>query len=266
MKAAPPEGLGPRHWRRVRQPLYMNLAQQLREGLRLGRWQPREALPSERDLAELLEVSRETARKALDLLCERGLLMRVQGLGTFARPSAGWQRPAAAERPDFAMADEPMQGLAKGQAVQSLGCRLRAADASEARLLGLAAGGAVWHGLSLAGSNDGAPELLSRIQRGDRPPLLPDPAALIEPSELGQSKGAFQLQLHRVEALAANAQQAHYLGMHSGEALLRISHVLLSPEGLVLELRHRDCKGAEAHFSVQASMGKRLIAGANLAY
>jgi GntR family transcriptional regulator len=41
------------------------------------------ALPPERDLAEMYEISRITVRKAIDGLVEQGLLVRRQGSGNF---------------------------------------------------------------------------------------------------------------------------------------------------------------------------------------
>jgi GntR family transcriptional regulator len=63
-------------------PLYLQLAGQLTIGIHNGLWQPNEALPSERELSEVLEISRFTARKAIDVLCERGMLTRKHGSGT----------------------------------------------------------------------------------------------------------------------------------------------------------------------------------------
>ncbi|MDN5697844.1 MAG: GntR family transcriptional regulator, partial [Rubrobacter sp.] len=46
-----------------------------------------EALPPERSLCEMFEVSRVTLRRALDELAREGYLVRRQGSGTFvARP------------------------------------------------------------------------------------------------------------------------------------------------------------------------------------
>ena len=64
-------------------PLYLQLANKLANGISSGFWQPDEALPSERVLSETLEISRVTARKAIDMLCERGLLNRRHGSGTY---------------------------------------------------------------------------------------------------------------------------------------------------------------------------------------
>ena len=67
-------------------PLYLQLANKLANGIHNGYWQPDEALPSERVLAETLEISRVTARKAIEMLCERGLLTRKHGSGTYITP------------------------------------------------------------------------------------------------------------------------------------------------------------------------------------
>ncbi|OBX35703.1 HTH-type transcriptional repressor YvoA [Halomonas elongata] len=67
-------------------PLYHQLASRLEEAIEEGAWQAGEALPSERALAEALDVSRITARKALDRLAELGLIRRTRGSGTFITP------------------------------------------------------------------------------------------------------------------------------------------------------------------------------------
>ena len=65
------------------QPLYQQLQRSLRGAIENGIIGPDDALPPERDLAEMLGVSRITVRKAIDELVEDGLLIRKQGSGTF---------------------------------------------------------------------------------------------------------------------------------------------------------------------------------------
>ena len=65
------------------QPLYQQLQRALRGAIENGIIGPEDALPPERDLAEMLKVSRITVRKAIDELVEDGLLIRKQGSGTF---------------------------------------------------------------------------------------------------------------------------------------------------------------------------------------
>jgi GntR family transcriptional regulator len=64
-------------------PLYQQLQRALRQAIENGAIAPDDALPPERDLAEMLGVSRITVRKAIDELAEEGLLVRKQGSGTF---------------------------------------------------------------------------------------------------------------------------------------------------------------------------------------
>jgi GntR family transcriptional regulator len=65
------------------QPLYQQLQRALRDAIANRVIAPDDALPPERDLADLLNVSRITVRKAIDELVEDGLLVRKQGSGTF---------------------------------------------------------------------------------------------------------------------------------------------------------------------------------------
>src|ERR1041384_6860873 len=64
-------------------PLYLQLARYMRGLIVGGKLGHRDALPSERELAERFEVSRVTVRKALRELSQEGLLEQIQGAGTF---------------------------------------------------------------------------------------------------------------------------------------------------------------------------------------
>jgi GntR family transcriptional regulator len=64
-------------------PLYLQLANRLRSQIAAGTIASGEALPSERDLCEMIGTSRVTIRKAIDQLIAQGLLFRKQGSGTF---------------------------------------------------------------------------------------------------------------------------------------------------------------------------------------
>jgi GntR family transcriptional regulator len=69
-----------------RTPLYLQLAQNLRNHIHDGGVDPGGALPSERDLTELTGMSRVTIRKAIETLVEEGLLFRRKGSGTYVSP------------------------------------------------------------------------------------------------------------------------------------------------------------------------------------
>lgn len=65
------------------QPLYLQLQRALREAIESRVLGPDDALPSERQLAADLGISRITVRKAIEGLAAEGLLQRRQGSGNF---------------------------------------------------------------------------------------------------------------------------------------------------------------------------------------
>ena len=67
-------------------PLYEQLASELRRQIKTGKLKPGGALAPETALVAKFKVSRITARKALDLLADEGLIVRRQGKGTFVAP------------------------------------------------------------------------------------------------------------------------------------------------------------------------------------
>jgi GntR family transcriptional regulator len=64
-------------------PLYVQLADLLEEQIKKGALQPNRPIPSEATLQQQHGVSRGTARRAVDLLRERGLVSTVAGKGTY---------------------------------------------------------------------------------------------------------------------------------------------------------------------------------------
>ena len=68
-------------------PLYRQLADYVETCVTSGTWEPGRRLPAERDLAEEWEVGYMTVRRTMRELRERGIVVSVQGLGTFIRPS-----------------------------------------------------------------------------------------------------------------------------------------------------------------------------------
>lgn len=64
-------------------PIYYQLAESIQKQIDSGDLQPGESLPSEREYAEKFEISRMTARQALNQLVNNGYLYRIQGKGTF---------------------------------------------------------------------------------------------------------------------------------------------------------------------------------------
>src|SRR5699024_2886379 len=66
-------------------PIYEQIAQWMIENIRTGKWNKGYQLQAEEDFAKVLHVSRGTLRKAISVLIEQGLLLRMQGKGTFVQ-------------------------------------------------------------------------------------------------------------------------------------------------------------------------------------
>jgi len=86
------------HWGQESGPRYARLTGALRGCIRDGQLIPGEALPAERRLAELLQVSRSTVVTAYDTLAGEGWVTRRQGSGTHVSPTAPRQAALLALR------------------------------------------------------------------------------------------------------------------------------------------------------------------------
>lgn len=64
-------------------PLYVQVAEDLRDNIRIGKWEEGDKIPTEVDLCSIYGVSRITIRKAIDELVKEGLLYRRRAKGTF---------------------------------------------------------------------------------------------------------------------------------------------------------------------------------------
>ena len=67
-------------------PLYYQLAQNMETAIRSGRLSSGSHLENEIELARQLRVSRPTLRRAIDVLANKGLVIRRQGIGTLVVP------------------------------------------------------------------------------------------------------------------------------------------------------------------------------------
>ncbi|MEU3305861.1 winged helix-turn-helix domain-containing protein [Nocardiopsis sp. NPDC006832] len=69
-------------------PLYMQVAHQLREQIQAGKLKPRDPLPSEATMVADYGIARETARRAIALLRDEGLVVTLPQRGTFVAPTS----------------------------------------------------------------------------------------------------------------------------------------------------------------------------------
>jgi len=214
-------------------PLYMQLAQSLAQAIRDGIYQADEALPSERVLAEQLELSRVTARKAIDRLVEQGLIVRKRGSGNYIAPKL--EQPLT--RLTSFSEELHQRGFVPSSRWLARGFTPAAPD--EQLSLELKSGERVarLERLRLADSVVMAYEVSVLPQS-----VLPDPQA-VEASlytHLGDRAPVRALQ--HIRALNADARLAGLLEVAVGAAVLFITRVGYLASGKAVELTHSYCR------------------------
>ena len=70
-------------------PFYEKVKQAISEKIATGVWRPHDRIPSEADLVAQFGFSRMTVNRALRELTDEGLLVRLQGVGTFVAEPKG---------------------------------------------------------------------------------------------------------------------------------------------------------------------------------
>ena len=216
-------------------PLYLQLAGRLAEDIRRGRFKPDEALPSERALAEALDVSRVTARKAIDRLVEQGLVVRRHGSGNYIAP----RLEQALNRLTSFSEELRQRGFAP--ASRWLARSVAAAAPQEQLALGLAAGAKVARLERLRLADDSVMSYeLSVLPAA----VLPDPAQVRDSlyahlAARGRAPARAQQQLR---ALNADARLAGLLGVPPGQALLHITRIGFDADDRAVELTQSYCR------------------------
>lgn len=67
-------------------PLYQQVADAVQRRIEDGEFEPGQPIPSEKTLEQEYGVARGTVRRAVALLGERGLVVTIQGRGSFVKP------------------------------------------------------------------------------------------------------------------------------------------------------------------------------------
>lgn len=220
-------------------PLYLQLARQLEQSIQKGDYRPDQALPSERQLAEQLGMSRATARAAIDQLVEQGRIVRKRGSGNYI---AGRVAPRF-EQPLSQLTSFSEELCRRGHTPSSRWLQRSVSIASNEEQLGL-------------GLSPGARVArLERLRLADQVvmayelsvlPLqvLPDPSQ-VEGSLYEYLAGRKQLPvraLQHIRACNAPAGLAERLGIAEREAVLFVTRIAYQASGQAVELTHSYCR------------------------
>lgn len=225
-------------------PLYHQLARQLGDAIEAGAWQAGEALPSERTLAESLEVSRITARKALDRLAEQGLIRRSHGSGTFISPRFNQSLTRLVSFTELL--------TQRGFTPRShwLSRRLEAPSSEEALRLGLGSDVRVARLKRLRLADD----VVMAVEESCLPEaVLKNPQA-VEASLYKTMEAAgtpVDRALQHITAVNADAELADLARVPQGEALLKVTRLGYLADGTPAELTVTYCRTDYYDFMVE---------------
>lgn len=226
-------------------PLYLQLADKLAEAIHRGLWRPNEALPSERMLSEHLELSRVTARKAIDMLCERGMLTRKRGSGTYITPKL--EQPLS--RLTSFSEELRLRGFVAGS--QWLKRETGIATPEELLSLGLSPNTSVARLKRLRTADS----MVMAIETSTIPAhYLPAPDTITD-SLYGylESCGAMPTRaLQHIRAVNASPEQARLAGIKPGVAMLHITRVGYLENGTAIELTHSYCRSDYYEFVAES--------------
>jgi GntR family transcriptional regulator len=201
-----------------------------------GAYQPGEQLPSEKQLAAQLGISRPTLREALQNLEQDGIVVRKHGVGTFVAPGYDYRLESGLERL------ESVLDLAARQRMKlkfnALQVQQAPASSELAQKLAIAAGAPVTH--------------IHRVIKVDESPVayMLDlvPSSVIAPADIGPGFNGSVLDLLRqkqgvhlaqavadIVALSADDSLARKLEIEAGQAIMLLEEVLFDTTGAVVE-------------------------------
>ncbi|MBD8524860.1 GntR family transcriptional regulator [Pseudomarimonas arenosa] len=228
------------------QPLYQQLQRALREAIEKRLISVDEALPAERHLAEELQVSRITVRKAIEGLVDEGLLVRRQGAGNFV---------SARVEKNFAKLTSFSEDMrARGRVPSSEWIRKSEGTVTpeEAMTLRLSPGTPVFrfHRLRYA---DNAPMSVefATVVAACLPSLEAVQNSLYEALERAGNRPVRALQ--RLRALLLRAEQARLLEAREGDAGLLVERVGFLPDGRAVEFCQSYYRGDTYDFVAELS-------------
>jgi len=229
-------------------PLYMQVARKLIDDVRAGRYQVDQALPSERSLSELLNVSRVTARKAIDQLVEQGLVVRKRGSGNYIAPRI--EQPLS----NLSSFSEQLQQRGYRPGSRWLRRELVIASADEQMSLGLSPNTKVARLERLRLADDVAMAYEVSVLRAT---VVPQPDAIGDSlyQYLERAGKAPVRALQHIRAMNAPAELARQLDVPEGQAVLFITRIAYLDSGEAVELTHSYCRSDHYDFVAEMRRG-----------
>lgn len=232
-------------------PLYLQLRRWIGDAIARGDLKPGDALPSERDLALKVAVSRVTVRKAVQHLVREGVLVQRHGSGTFVAPQANRVEQSLSQLTSFA---EDM--ARRGMAVRSVWLDRGIYDPSpeETMILGLSSGEQVARVARLRISGD-TPLAIERAALSTA--ILPDPHQIGTSlyAHLDKTGNRPVRAIQRIRAANLIESDARLLDVPAGAAGLYVERISYLGSGRVIEFTRSIYRGDTYDFVAELRIG-----------
>ncbi|MBO9490954.1 histidine utilization repressor [Endozoicomonas sp. G2_1] len=194
-----------------------------------GQWQQHSKVPSENELAERFNVSRMTARRALQELTEQGLLVRSQGAGTFVATFKS--QSSMLEIKNIAV---EIEGRGHQHHAILLELSSRELDRELAIQLNLNPGDQVYYSEILHCENDQPLQLEQRyVNANVIPGYNKQNFKKITPHEYLSAQAPLTEATHEIEAILPSQTVADFLQISQQQACLQIKRRTWSNQGVV---------------------------------
>jgi GntR family transcriptional regulator len=248
-----PEFLDPALWLRADAgPRYMQLRQRLTDGIDQGILTPGVALPAERLIAAITDLSRVTVRKAIKSLAEEGIIVQKQGFGSFVADDTPKFEQSLSRLTSFTE-DMTRRGMASTSVWLERGVFMPSPDEV----------------LALALSPDASVSRIARLRTAGGKPMAIERASLpttILPNPLEVTTSLYQVleaanlrpvrALQKISAINLGVADAALLEIDEGEAGLRIERTSYLTDGRIVEFTQSIYRGDAYNFVAELRLAK----------
>ena len=231
-------------------PLYARVKKLVHEAVSAGELKEGDAIPGERDVAQMLDISRVTVRKAFAALVAEGLLVQRRGSGTYVA-----NLPKRIEQPLSRLTsftqDMELRGLRTD--ADWLDRSVGLPTPEEALKLSLSPGEYVsrFHRLRRADDLPMAIELAVIPHK-----FLPDPLSVGGSLYAAlEARGVRPVRaLQRLHATALNGEEARLLELPDGSPALFIERISYVPDGRIVEFTRSRYRGDSYDFVAELTI------------
>ena len=208
---------------------YTIIKQFICENIESGEWPQNAKVPSENELTQQFDVSRMTARRALQDLTEQGILVRSQGAGTFVATFKSQSSLLEIRNISDEISERGHQHKAKQLILRSI-----AVTEELAILLNLKNNEHVFYSEILHLENDEPIQLEQRYVNASLvPEYLLQAFSQITPHEYLSSVAPLTEATHEIEAVLANENICQQLEINSSTPCLQVKRRTWSKQGVV---------------------------------